>query len=78
MGRGDVVGEIALFHQHARTADVVALSPARAIRLTESNLERLRRRYPRIGARLLWNLSRVLAQRVVTTTRRVEAAANPG
>lgn len=73
MGRGDVVGEIALFHQHTRTADVVVLSSARAIRLTESNLERLRKRYPRIGARLLWNLASVLAERLVATTPAVRS-----
>ncbi|MBW2725443.1 MAG: MMPL family transporter [Deltaproteobacteria bacterium] len=68
--RGDVVGEVALYHGK-RTADVDALTDARALRLTRDNLESLRIRYPRIGARVFWNLSEILAERVANVTRRV-------
>ena len=67
--RGDVVGEIALYHGK-RTADVVTESDVRLLRLDKENLARLRRRYPRIGAQVSWNLSEILADRLATATRR--------
>jgi len=68
--RGAVVGEIALFHERKRTADVRAMTEVRAICLSNENLERFRSRYPRIGSRVLWNLSQVLATRLVRVTER--------
>ena len=44
--------------------DVDATSDARLLCLTESGLQELRRRYPRIGARLNRNVSEMLANRV--------------
>ncbi len=67
--RGDVVGEVALYHGK-RTADVEAVTDVRALRLTRDNLHRLRRRYPRIGAQVLWNLSEILALRVANVTEK--------
>jgi CRP-like cAMP-binding protein len=66
--RGDVVGEVALFHG-VRSADVEALSEVRLLRLEEDDLARLRRRYPRIGAQVLTNLSRILADRLAAANR---------
>ena len=68
--RGDVVGEVALYHGK-RTADVDAVTDTRVLRLTRDNLESLRTRYPRIGARVFWNLSEILAERVANVTLRV-------
>ena len=74
--RGSVVGEVALFYAHRRSADVDALTDVRAVRLSERNLERFRSRYPRLAARVLWNLSQILASRVASTTQRL-AEGNP-
>jgi len=71
--RGDVMGEVGLYHG-VRTADVDAVDDVRALCFTRSNLERLRNRNPRIAARILWNLSEVLARRVANTTAKVEEA----
>jgi predicted RND superfamily exporter protein len=68
--RGDAVGEVALFHGQ-RTADVQALTDVRLLRLTHASLERIRRRYPRIGAQLYRNLSYILADRVASTTAKL-------
>jgi hypothetical protein len=68
--RGDVIGEVALF-EGTRTADVHATTDVRLLRLTLADLQRLKRRYPRIGAQLYANLSQVLADRVTSLTRRV-------
>jgi hypothetical protein len=68
--RGDVVGEVGLFHG-SRTADVTAESDVLLLSLTRENLDRIRRRYPRTAARLYANLSEILADRVATTTARL-------
>jgi predicted RND superfamily exporter protein len=68
--RGDLVGEVAL-HLGKRTADVDAVTDLRVLRLNKENLMRLRNRYPRIGSRLFWNLSEILAERVANLTQKV-------
>ena len=40
------------------------------MRLAAETLERLRSRYPRIGGKLLWNLSKVMAGRLAHATDR--------
>jgi CRP-like cAMP-binding protein len=69
LGRGDVAGEVGLYHGK-RTADVDAATDVRLLRLTRANLDRLLRRYPRIGGRVIWNLSQVLAARMALVTER--------
>ena len=68
--RGDTVGEVAFFHGR-RTADVQALTDVRLVRITSRELDRLMRRYPRIGAQLYRNLSKILGDRLVAITARV-------
>ena len=70
MTRGDVVGEVGLFRGE-RSADVRCGSAARLLRLTQPDLERLKRRHPRIGAQVYANLSRALANRLVSLTDRL-------
>jgi hypothetical protein len=70
MGRGDVIGEVALFHG-ARSANVRAETDVRLLRLTQQNLQRLQRRYPRIGAQIYANLNVVMASRLASVTERV-------
>jgi hypothetical protein len=69
LSRGDAVGEVALF-SGTRSADVEARSDVRLLRFTQADLERLRRRYPRIGAQVLENLSEILARRLMEANRR--------
>lgn len=68
--RGDVVGEMVLFHGK-RTANVDVLADARVLTLRQEDLDRLRSRYPRIAAIVYRNLGQVLAGRVKTTTERL-------
>ncbi|MCP4038263.1 MAG: MMPL family transporter, partial [bacterium] len=67
--RGDVVGEVALFHG-TRTADVTATTDVRLLRITQRDFENIQRRHPRIGAQLYANLNRVLAYRMAEITTR--------
>jgi predicted RND superfamily exporter protein len=69
-GRGAVLGEVGLFHGE-RTANVDCETDARLLRLDQSNLARLQRRYPRTSAHLFRNLSDVLAERLAAVTARV-------
>lgn len=69
MKRGDVVGEVGLYYGQ-RTADVVASTDCRLLRLDHENLERLHKRYPRIGRRLASNLSAIMAERLARATTR--------
>lgn len=69
--RGDVVGEVALFHGK-RTADVVATSDVRLLRITQRDFENIQRRHPRIGAQLYSNLNKVLADRMAELTTRAD------
>jgi predicted RND superfamily exporter protein len=69
-GRGDVVGEAGLFYEK-RTADVDVIEDSRLLCLTQSNLDRLSRRYPYIATKVFRNLNKVLATRLFTTTHRL-------
>ena len=68
LGRGEVVGEVALFSDQ-RSANVDVLEDARLLRFGEADLIRLRDRYPRIAAVVHANLNRVLASRIQSTIR---------
>jgi hypothetical protein len=71
MPRGSVVGEVAYFAAK-RTANVDANTDALLIRFDSEDLERLRRRYPKIAAAVFRNLNRVQAERLVRTTEKVQ------
>lgn len=69
--RGDTFGEAGLFFA-TRTADVDVVEDARLICITRENLETLRRRYPRIAARVFSNLNEILSTRLVHATDRLK------
>jgi predicted RND superfamily exporter protein len=70
MGHGSVVGEVAYF-AGKRTANVDVEADTLLIRFDSDDLEQLRRRYPKIAAAVYRNLSRVLAERLVNTSKKV-------
>ena len=61
--RGDVLGEVALLRGR-RPTDVHTETDVRLLRFTNDDLVHLQRRYPRTGAQVYRNLSRILADRV--------------
>jgi hydrophobe/amphiphile efflux-3 (HAE3) family protein len=71
MRRGDVIGEVGLFYRSGRSADIDVVEDSVLLRLTQNNMERLTRRYPRTAARIFRNLGTTLAGRLVDTTRRL-------
>jgi predicted RND superfamily exporter protein len=71
MVRGEVVGEVAPFLHGRRTVDVRADTEVRALVIRWEDLQRLRRRYPRIAAQVFLNLNRIQAARLVRTTEKI-------
>jgi CRP-like cAMP-binding protein len=74
LSRGDVIGEMGLVRRLPRSADVVAVEEVEYLVLDETFLQRIRGRYPRIGNTVLYNLTRILSDRLDTTTSRLAAA----
>ena len=68
--RGDVIGEAGLFNEK-RTADVDVVTDSRLLRLKQSNLDRLSRRYPYIATKVFRNLNKIMATRLSKTTHRL-------
>ena len=68
VGRGDVIGEMALVRDRPRSADVVVSQPSEYLVLDRGFLDRLQRRHPRIAAQVFRNLSRILSDRLEDTT----------
>jgi len=64
MEPGEVFGEVAMLSQTARSADVVADSPARMLRLTSANFQELMTNHADLAVRMLFNMSRQLATRL--------------
>jgi predicted RND superfamily exporter protein len=71
--RGDVFGEMALVRHNERSADVVAAEDVEVLAVDERFLERIQRRYPRIASKVFLNLTRILSDRLETTTERFVA-----
>ncbi|HTO54201.1 MAG TPA: efflux RND transporter permease subunit [Myxococcota bacterium] len=68
--RGDVIGDVGLFTGE-RSANVDVAKDARLLRFTPNNLQRLRRRYPRIASTVQRNLNEILARRLSDLTDRL-------
>jgi CRP-like cAMP-binding protein len=70
LGRGDVFGEIAFFRETGvRSATVRALTQAKVVALRRDFLEKLNRKDPDAAFTLLFNLGRVLSERLVDAGR---------
>jgi CRP-like cAMP-binding protein len=67
-GPGSIFGEIAILNSNARTADAVCLEPSRLYELTRESLTELAQRSPALYTRIMENLNRHLASRLIVTT----------
>lgn len=61
---GGIVGEMALYGEHIRSANVRALEEARLLRIDEKSLMRVKKSEPRIAAQLFFNISALLTERL--------------
>ncbi len=71
---GDMVGELAFLNNAPRTADVIALEPVEALVLSPESVNKVLNADKKIAAKIYQNLSRILAQRLTTTTHRFTEA----
>jgi hypothetical protein len=67
--RGDVFGEMGLVRHHERTADVVATEDVEVLAVNDRFLSRIKRRYPRIGAQIFFNVAKILSDRLEEARR---------
>jgi len=68
--RGDVFGEMAYITEEARSADVIAKGPVEVLKINEKSLDSVKERYPQIGAKIFYNMSRILSERLNETTKK--------
>lgn len=68
LARGDVAGEMGLVRRRPRSADVVAAEDTDYLVLDQRFLQRIRRQYPRTAAAVFLNLTRILSDRLESTT----------
>lgn len=73
LGRGDVIGEMGLVRHQPRSADVVVAQESEYLVLDNAFLNRIQRRYPRIAATVFLNLTRILSDRLESTTNQLVA-----
>jgi len=71
---GDYFGEISLIDEQPRTATVVAIEPVRAWLLYKTEIDRLLRDAPHIGAAIMAHLAALLAVRLRSTLNRMPFA----
>jgi len=69
MSPGDIIGEIALFGELERTADVVAKEDCVALCFDWNSLEKIRMFLPPISAKFFLNLSSIIGGRLADTTK---------
>ena len=69
--RGDVVGEMGLVRARPRATDVVACEDTELLVVDERFLRVLQRRYPRTAAVVLFNLTRILSDRLERADERL-------
>ncbi|HZN23423.1 MAG TPA: cyclic nucleotide-binding domain-containing protein, partial [Burkholderiales bacterium] len=72
-GPGSIFGEIAMVNAEERTADAVCIEPSRLYELTRDALAELARRSPALYTRIIQNLNRHLAARLIVATSTVQA-----
>jgi CRP-like cAMP-binding protein len=73
LGGGDIFGEIGFLTTARRTASVIARAPSEIVVLSAAFLKRFVKQEPAVAAKLLLNLSTILARRLAATTLKVRS-----
>lgn len=76
LGTGEFFGEMALFDDGARSADVVANKDSSLLKLTGASLRQLREKSPEVAADFLLAVGRSLAARIRADNKRYRDAVN--
>lgn len=75
--RGDIFGELAYLSEAPRTADVVTTDETELLVLNQEIVRRIMEKMPAIAAKVLFNLSLILCERVGRSTRDLVSATLP-
>lgn len=65
---GDIAGEISFLSDSARSANVTALTATRALKIDAPTLQRVSKRFPKLGTKIYSNMSTILATRLNART----------
>jgi CRP-like cAMP-binding protein len=76
LGPGECFGEIALFDQGPRSADVIANKESVLLKIGTEAFERLRRDAPELSAPILFAISKTLAARIRADNKRIKDSVN--
>ena len=74
LGPGCIFGEVAMLTGGHRSADAVCVQPAQLFELKHESLRALSNQYPAIHRRILENLNRHLATRLIAATQIARSA----
>lgn len=72
LGPGECFGEIALFDQGPRSADVIANRDSVLLKVSSEAFEKLRREAPELSAPILFAISKTLAARIRADNKRIK------
>jgi CRP/FNR family transcriptional regulator, cyclic AMP receptor protein len=76
LGAGECFGEIALFDQGPRSADVIANKDSILLKITSEAFDKLRREAPELSAPILFAISKTLAARIRADNKRIKDSVN--
>lgn len=76
LGAGECFGEIALFDQGPRSADVVSNKDSVLLKITAEAFDRLRREAPELSVPILFSISKTLAARIRADNKRIKDSVN--
>jgi CRP/FNR family transcriptional regulator, cyclic AMP receptor protein len=76
LGAGECFGEIALFDQGPRSADVVSNKMSVLLKISAEAFDRLRRDAPELSAPMLFSISKTLAARIRADNKRIKDSVN--
>jgi CRP/FNR family cyclic AMP-dependent transcriptional regulator len=76
LGAGECFGEIALFDQGPRSADVIANKDSLLLKITSEAFDKLRREAPELSAPILFSISKTLAARIRADNKRIKDSVN--
>ena len=76
LGPGDCFGEIALFDQGPRSADVIANRDSILLKISSEAFDKLRREAPELSAPILFAISKTLAARIRADNKRIKDSVN--
>ena len=76
LGAGECFGEIALFDQGPRSADVLSNKDSVLLKITAEAFEKLRREAPELSVPILFSISKTLAARIRADNKRIKDSVN--